>query len=215
MTEETIHVLIADDHPIVRQGLELVINAQPNMKLVGQATNGTEALRLFEALQPDVVVMDLKMPDENGLFAIEQIRKFDSETPIHVLTSFSDDEMVISAIQLGANGVMSKDSPPEQLLKAIRDVVEGQSPLHPLVAQRLMSRIRQSDALEPKDMLTDRELDVMKCLAQGLSNKEIALKLTISTRTVTTHIRNILGKLELENRTQAALYAVEHGVVNK
>lgn len=216
MTTELIRVLIADDHPIVRQGLEMVINSQPDMRLAGQAANGNEALTLFGELKPDVVVMDLKMPGENGLAAIENIRKTGSETPILVLTSFSDDEMVISAIQLGANGVMPKDSPPEQLLNAIRDVVHGQSSLHPSVAHKLVLKIRQSADPAPVDqMLTDREIDVMKCLAQGLSNQEIALKLSISTRTVTTHVRNILDKLGLDNRTQAALYAVEHEIVKK
>lgn len=216
MTGDPIRVLIADDHPIVRQGLEIVIGSQPDMRLVGQAATGKEALMLFRELDPDVVVMDLKMPDENGLVAIEEIRESGSETPILVLTSFSDDEMVLSAIRLGANGIMLKDSPPEQLLKAIRDVVHGQGPLHPSVAQRLMLELRQSASAESlANKLTDRELDVIRCLAQGLSNSEIALKLSISTRTVTTHVRNILDKLGLDNRTQAALYAVEHGLVKK
>lgn len=214
MIAQSIRVLIADDHPIVRQGLEIVINSQPDMKLVGQAANGSEAQTLYRELKPDVIVMDLKMPGENGLAAIESIRKYSLETPILVLTSFSDDEMVISAIQLGANGVMLKDSPPEQLVNAIRDVVHGKSSLHPSVAHKLMLRIRQSATPMPAgDMLTGREIDVMKCLAQGMSNQEIALELSISTRTVTTHVRNILDKLGLSNRTQAALYAVEHGIV--
>jgi DNA-binding NarL/FixJ family response regulator len=216
MTAELIRVLIADDHPIVRQGLEIVISSQPDMKLVGQAVNGQEALLLIRETKPDVVVMDLKMPVMNGLAAIEEIRKSYPDTQILVLTSFPDDEMVISAIQLGANGVMLKDSPPEQLLNSIRDVVHGQNPLHPLITHQLMIKIQQSAAPTPVDhFLTNREVEVLKCLAQGLSNREIALKLTISSRTVTTHVRNILDKLGLDNRTQAALYAVEHGIVKK
>ncbi len=214
MTTELIRVLIADDHPIVRQGLEILINSQSDMILIGQATNGNEAVMLIKESKPDVVVMDLKMPVKNGLSAIEEIKKSELEIPILVLTSFPDDEMVISAIQLGANGVMLKDSPPEQLLNSIRDVVHGQSPLHPSVAHKLMLKIQQSAALATVNtLLTVREIDVLKCMAQGLSNREIALRLAISTRTVTTHVRNILDKLELENRTQAALYAVEHRIV--
>jgi len=214
MTTELIRVLIADDHPIVRQGLEILINSQSDMILIGQATNGNEAVLLIKESKPDVVVMDLKMPVVNGLSAIEEIKKSELEIPILVLTSFPDDEMVISAIQLGANGVMLKDSPPEQLLNSIRDVVHGQSPLHPSVAHKLMLKIQQSAALATENSrLTVREIDVLKCMAQGLSNREIALKLAISTRTVTTHVRNILDKLGLENRTQAALYAVEHRIV--
>jgi DNA-binding NarL/FixJ family response regulator len=216
MSAEPFRVLIADDHPIVRQGLEIVINSQPDMRLVGQATNGLEVLALVRELKPDVVVMDLKMPIQNGLSAIEEIKKSGLGTPVLVLTSFPDDELVISAIQLGANGVMLKDSQPEQLLNAIRDVAHGHSHLHPLVTQKLMLKLQQSATPAPvADMLTDRETDVLKCMAQGLSNREIALKLSISTRTVTTHVHNILDKLGLENRTQAALYAVELGIVTK
>lgn len=214
MTTELIRVLIADDHPIVRQGLEILINSQSDMRLTGQATNGHEVIMLINESKPDVVVMDLKMPVKNGLSAIEEIKKSDPELPVLVLTSFPDDEMVISAIRLGANGVMLKDAPPEQLLNSIRDVVHGQSPLHPSVAHKLMLQIQQSAS--PGAMtgsLTTREIDVLKCLAQGLSNREIASKLSVSTRTVTTHVRNILDKLDLNNRTQAALYAVEHGIV--
>jgi NarL family two-component system response regulator LiaR len=216
MAPELIRVLIADDHPIVRQGLEILINSQPDMRLVGQAADGKEALVLTKESKPDVVVMDLKMPVKNGLSAIEEIKKSDPETRVLVLTSFPDDAMVISAIQLGANGVMLKDSTPEQLLNAIRDVARGHSPLHPSVAHKLMLEIQRSAAPAPIDpMLTDREIDVLKCMAQGLSNREIAFKLSISTRTVTTHVRNILDKLRLDNRTKAALYAVEHEIVKK
>lgn len=216
MTQKLIRVLIADDHPIVRQGLEIMINSQPDLTLAGQAADGDEAIKLIRELEPDVVVMDLKMPVKNGLSAIEEIKKSGSDIPVLVLTSYPDDEMVISAIQLGAKGVMLKESPPEQLLNAIRDVVHRKSILHPLVTQKLMESIRQSAvSTAAGDALTNRETDVLKCLAQGLSNREIATRLSISTRTVTTHVRNILDKLELENRTQAALYAVEHGIVKR
>jgi len=216
MTAKLIRVLIADDHPIVRQGLEIVINSQPDLKLVGQAADGNEALTLIRELKPDVVVMDLKMPVKNGLTAIQEIKYSDPEIPVLVLTSFPDNEMVISAIQMGANGVMLKDSPPEQLLNSIRDVAHGRSALHPSIVQKLMVKVQHSAAVTPVDqLLTNREIDVLKCLAQGSSNREIALTLSISSRTVTTHIRNILDKLGLNNRTQAALFAVQHGIVPK
>jgi DNA-binding NarL/FixJ family response regulator len=216
MTAELIRVLIADDHPIVRQGLELVINSQADMTLAGQAADGNEVLILLKELKPDVIVLDLKMPVKDGLSAIEEIKKSKPETPVLVLTSFTDDDMVLSAIQLGANGVMLKDMPPEQLLDAIRDVAHGRNSLHPLVAHKLMLKIQQSTTPVSVDFkLTNRETDVLRCLAQGLSNREIALELSISTRTVTTHVRNILDKTGLDNRTQVALYAVEHGIVKK
>ena len=216
MTAEPVRVLIADDHPIVRQGLELVINSQPDMRLIGQATNGNEAVILSRESKPDVVVMDLKMPDKDGLAAIEEIKNFDPTIPILVLTSFPDDDMIITAIQKGASGVMLKDSPPEQLLSAIRDVVQGKNSMHPSVIHKLVLRIQQPAAPQPVEkLLTHREIDVLSCLAQGLTNHEIALKLSISNRTVTTHVRNILDKLGLDNRTQAALYAVEHEMVKK
>jgi DNA-binding NarL/FixJ family response regulator len=167
-------------------------------------------------LKPDVIVMDLKMPGMNGLSAIGEIKRLDQKIPVLVLTSFTDDDMVIAAIQSGANGVMLKDMPPEQLLEAIRDVARGQNALHPMVAQKLMLRIQRSAAPAfSEKILTHREIDVLRCLAEGQSNREIALKLSISTRTVTTHVRNILDKLGLANRTQAALYAVEHGIVKQ
>ncbi len=213
MSTELIRVLIADDHPIVRQGLEIVINSQPDMKLVGQASNGEEALALAHELKPDVIVLDLKMPVKNGLMAIQELRASDARIPILVLTSFPDNEMVITAIQSGANGVMLKDSPPEQLLNAIRDVLHGKSALHPSVAHQLLVKVQQSAAItQGNQTLTKREIDVLKCLAQGYSNQKIAVTLSISTRTVTTYIRNILDKLGLENRTQAGIYAVQYKI---
>ena len=216
MTAELIRVFIADDHPIVRQGLEIVINSQPDMELVGQAADGNEALILIGEMNPDVVVMDLKMPVKNGLAAIEELRKSGKDIPVLVLTSFPDDDQVISAIQLGASGVILKDTPPEQLVDAIREVSHGKSALHPLVVHKLMKKVQQSATVLPlAQLLTNREVDVLKCLAQGLSNREIAQELSVSTRTVTTHVRNILNKLGLDNRTQAALYAVEHGIAKQ
>ena len=214
--KDNIRILIADDHPIVRQGLELVVSVQPDLELVAQASNGEEAVQLAQETQPDVMVMDLQMPVKDGLTAIAEIQELGVRSNILVLTSFPEDEMVISAVKSGATGIMLKDSPPEKLLEAIRTVHRGESALHPTIARRLMDEVRQpSRLLPPEDPLTPREIEVLKCLAQGWTNREIALKLDVSVRTVTTHVRNILDKLHLENRTQTALYAVEQGIVTQ
>ena len=210
---DNIRVLIADDHPIVRQGLSVVLAAQPDMELVSEATNGQEAVDSAQETQPDVIIMDLKMPVKDGLTAIKEIDSLLPSARILVLTSFPDDDSVFRAIKSGATGFLLKDSPPEQLLDAIRTVYSGESALHPSIARKLMQEIKTPTELPPsQDPLTPRELDVLQCLAQGLSNKEIAAELSVSTRTVTTHVRNILDKLHLANRTQAALYAQQKGI---
>jgi DNA-binding NarL/FixJ family response regulator len=208
-----VRVLVADDHPIVRQGLGVVLAAQPDMELVAEATSGDEAVRLSQETQPDVIIMDLQMPVKDGLSAIEEIDQEGLEAKILVLTSFPDDDKVLAAIRAGAMGVLLKDSPPEDLLDAIRTVHRGESALHPTVARKLIQEVKSPAQPPPAtDQLTPRELEVLGCMAQGLTNREIALELSISVRTVTTHVRNILDKLHLANRTQAALYAVEHGL---
>jgi DNA-binding NarL/FixJ family response regulator len=210
---EQIRIIIADDHPIVRQGLEVVLNAQGDMSLVGQATNGEEAVRLAQELRPDVIIMDLQMPVKDGLTAIREIDRSDVATNILVLTSFPEDDNVFAAIKAGAAGFLLKDSPPDQLLGAIRTVYRGESVLHPTVARKLIQEIKQPAELPPAEKpLTPRELEVLQYVAHGLSNREIAEELGVSVRTVTTHVRNILDKLHLANRTQAALYAIEKGI---
>ena len=210
---DNIRVLIADDHPIVRQGLGVVLAAQPDMELVAEAKDGQEAVDLAQETQPDVIIMDLKMPIKDGLTAIKEIDQLLPAARILVLTSFPDDDSVFRAIKGGAMGFLLKDSPPEQLLDAIRTVYAGESALHPSVARKLMQEIKTPTELPPsEDPLTPRELDVLQCLAQGMSNKEIGAELSVSTRTVTTHVRNILDKLHLANRTQAALYAQQKGI---
>ncbi len=212
--DRRIRVLIADDHPIVRQGLKVVLDAQPDMELVGEAANGEEAVRQARDLRPDVIILDLRMPVKDGLTAMREINQLGLAARILVLTSYPEDEDVLAAIKGGAMGVLLKDSPPDNLLQAVRTVYAGDSALHPAIARTLMQEIRRPPVLAPgQEPLTPRELDVLRCLARGTSNREIANELSVSTRTVTTHVRHILDKLHLGNRTQAALYAVEHGIV--
>ena len=210
---DTIRIAIADDHPIVRQGLRVALGAQDDLELVGEASNGAEAVELAGSLEPDVMIMDLKMPIKDGITAIQEITQEDEDACILVLTSFPDDKNVFSAIKAGAMGFLLKESPPEDLLASIRNAYSGEAVLHPTIAHKLIQEVKApSDSRSSLDPLTPREMDVLKCLSRGLSNREIAGELTVSVRTVTTHMRNILDKLHVSNRTQAALYALEHGV---
>jgi NarL family two-component system response regulator LiaR len=210
---DAIRVLIADDHPIVREGLRTLIASEPGMEIVGEATNGAEAVSLARSLQPDVILMDLIMPVKDGQQAITEIKDEDPDVSILVLTSFAEEDNVFPAIRAGALGYLLKDTAPDQLLKAIYDVHRGESSLHPSIALQLIREINQPSDLPPaSEPLTPRELEVLKLLAQGLTNQEIADRLSISEWTVRTHVRNILGKLHLANRTQAALYALREGI---
>lgn len=212
---ETIRILIADDHAIVREGLQTLINAKPGMELVGQASDGVEAAQLAAALQPDVILLDMAMPRKDGLEAIRDIKQDNSNARILVLTSFDDDERVFSAIKAGALGYLLKDSSPQQLLQAIHDVYEGRSSLHPTIALKVIKELNQPSDLPPtEEPLTEREVETLRLIAQGLTNQEIAEKLTISERTVGKHVSNILDKLYLANRTQAALYALRRGLAS-
>ncbi len=210
---DTIRVAIADDHPIVRQGLGVALGAQDDIELVGEASNGDEAVELAKAVRPDVMIMDLQMPVKDGIAAIEEITQDNEQACILVLTSFPEDKYVFSAIKAGAMGFMLKEAPPEELLASIRTVYSGEAALHPVIARKLIQEVKiPTETQSSLDPLTPREMDVLRCLARGLSNREIADELTVSVRTVTTHMRNILDKLHVSNRTQAALYALEHGV---
>jgi two-component system, NarL family, response regulator LiaR len=210
---DAIRVLIADDHPIVREGLRTLIASEPGMEMVGEATNGAEAVSLARSLQPDVILMDLIMPVMDGLRAISEIKAENPEASILVLTSFAEQDKVFPAIRAGALGYLLKDTAPDQLLQAIYDVHRGEPSLHPSVALQLIREINQPSDLSPApDPLSQRELQVLKLLAQGLTNQEIADRLVISEWTVRTHVRNILGKLHLANRMQAALYALREGI---
>ena len=211
---ETIHILIADDHAIVREGLRALIDTERGMELVGEAADGVEAVLRARSLQPDVILLDLVMPRKDGIEAISEIKRENPEARILVLTSFAEDDKVFPAIKAGALGYLLKDSSPQELLQAIREVYRGESSLHPAIARKLIRELnRPPENLPPtEEPLTEREVEVLSLVARGLSNQEIADRLVVSERTVRTHVSNILGKLHLANRTQAALYAVREGL---
>ena len=214
--DKPIKILIADDHPLMRQGLRVLVQAQSDMVLVGEVSDGEQAVKQTLALQPDIVIMDLQMPVKDGLEATREITQSGSSAQIIILTSFSDDDKVYAAIKAGAMGFLLKDASAEYMLDAIHMVQRGESVLHPTIARKLMQDIRQPSILPPTtEPLTPRELEALSYLAQGMSNREIADKLSVSERTVSTHVRNILDKTHLANRTQAALYAREQGIVPK
>jgi len=187
----------------------------PDMEVVGQAEDGIEAVHKVRSLQPDVILLDLVMPRQGGIETIRQIKEENPEARILVLTSFAEEDKIFPAIKAGALGYLLKDSSPEQLLRSIRDVYRGQSSLHPSIALKVIREINQPSDLPPtEEPLTERELEVLKLVARGLSNQEIAGELVISERTVSTHVSNILDKLHLANRTQAALYALKEGLTS-
>jgi DNA-binding NarL/FixJ family response regulator len=211
---ETIRILLADDHPIVRQGLRTLLRAYPDTELVAEAADGGEAVRKAVALQPDVVIMDLKLPVMDGVAATREILRQCPAIRIIVLTSFAEDRMAIEAIKAGASGFLLKDADTEQLIEAIRVVQRGGRVLDPTMASIIMSKLRGgSDRDEPAEPLTAREIEVLRLVASGRSNKEIAAELNLALPTVTSHLRNILDKLNVQNRTQAAIYALEHHIV--
>jgi NarL family two-component system response regulator LiaR len=212
---QKIRILIADDHAVVREGLRTLIQTKPGMELVGEAADGVEAASMARTLQPDVILLDMVMPRQDGLAAIIEIKGDDPEARILVLTSFDDDDRVFSAIKAGALGYLLKDSSPQQLVQAIHDVYNGRSSLHPTIALKVIRELNQPSDLPPtEEPLTERELETLRLIAQGLTNHEIAEKLTISERTVGKHVSNILDKLHLANRTQAALYALRRGIAS-
>lgn len=211
---ESIRVLLADDHAIVRKGISLLLMSEDGIEVVGEACDGVEAVQQALNLQPNIVILDMVMPKLNGLEAIIQIKDKLPDTRILVLTSFSEDNQVFPAIKAGALGYLLKDSSPDQLIQAIYDVHAGKSSLHPAIALKVIQELNNPLELPPTEApLTERELDVLKLLAKGLTNHEIAERLVVSDRTIGNHIGNILSKLHLANRTQAALYALRTGYV--
>jgi len=209
-----IRVLVADDHPLIRHGIRAVMDTEPDMTVVGEAGDGQAAVDLARQLNPDVILLDLVMPGKGGVEAIREIRRDNPEARILVVSGYDTDDLVFPAIEAGAVGYMLKDISPTELLAAVREVYEGKSALHPQIALKLVHRLSTASGQEPEgEALTKRELQVLTWVAQGLSNQEIADELWISERTVGVHVSNILHKLHVENRTQAALYAVESGLV--
>lgn len=210
---EPVRILIADDHAIVREGLRALIATEVDLQVSGEAADGEAAVRMFEDLHPDVTLLDLMMPRKDGLAAIREIKQLDPQARILVLTSFAEDEKVFPAIKAGALGYLLKDTSPAELVKAIYEVHRGESSLSPTIARKLIDEItRPPDLPQASEPLSERELEVLALVAEGLSNQEIAAELVISERTVRNHVGNILSKLHLANRTQAALYAIRTGL---
>ena len=211
-----IRILLTDDHAIVRKGVRALLTTEPDIQIVGEASNGAEAVAQAEALCPDVILMDLMMPKLDGIEATRQITAKIPGARIIVLTSFAADEKVFPAIKAGALGYLLKDSGPEELVRAIHQVYRGEPSLEPSIARKVLFELAQPPKQQPltADPLTERELDVLRLVAQGCSNKEIALKLSVSELTVRTHVSNILSKLHLASRTQAALYALRKGITS-
>jgi NarL family two-component system response regulator LiaR len=212
---EEVRVLIVDDHAVVREGLRTLIGSEEGLVLVGEAGNGDQAVTLARRLRPDVILMDLVMPRKGGIEAIREIKQDVPETRVLVLTSFAEKEKVFPAIKAGAHGYLLKDTSPAQLLQAIYDVHEGKAPLQPSIALKVIRELREPVEPPPAaHSLTQRELTVLKLVARGLTNQEIADELVISEWTVRTHVSNILEKLHVANRTQATLYALREGLAS-
>ena len=211
---DEIKVLIVDDHGMVRQGLRTYLDLMEDIKVIAEAQNGAEAVAQARHYKPHVVLMDLVMPEMDGIEATRRIREINPETKIIVLSSFTEDDKVFPAIKAGADGYLLKDISPSDLAIAIRTVIQGKSQLHPEIAKKLMNQFIDPKARhqDVSEELTAREVEVLRALARGMSNAELAAALFISEKTVKTHISNILSKLNLADRTQAAIYAYKHGL---
>ncbi len=209
-----IKILIADDHHVVRKGLVFFLQTQPDLEIVGEASNGEEALKLATSLDPHIVLMDLSMPVLDGIEATKELKKQAPHIQVMILTSFSDQDHVIPALEAGASGYQLKESDPDELVAAIQKLMNGENQLHPKVTSHLLTRLTKSSEKKVNfiEHLTKREKDVLKEIAKGKSNKEIGASLHITEKTVKTHVSNILSKLGVQDRTQAALYAVQHGI---
>jgi len=216
-----IRILLVDDHAIVRQGLRMFIELQPDLTVVGEGSDGREAVALAARLQPDIVLLDLAMPHVGGVEATSQILASCPTARVLILTSFGEDDQVFPAIQAGAHGYLLKDIQPLDLVSAIRATYHGQAQLHPQVARRLMSAVAGTPPKQPPkpaqaspelENLTEREREVLALIAQGLNNRQIAARMVVSESTVKTHVSNLLDKLGLEDRTQAAIWALKHGL---
>ncbi|MEM9774533.1 MAG: response regulator transcription factor [Chloroflexota bacterium] len=207
---EDIKVLLVDDHPVVRAGMEGILTAHDGFEVVGEAENGVDAVKLSEQLKPDVILMDLRMPNGDGVTAIQEITAKKNAPHILVLTTFDSDRDIVRAIEAGATGYLLKDTPRDELFRAIRSVAKGESVLAPTVAARLMGRMRAP----AEEKLSKREIEVLELVSKGNSNRQVAKALHISTATVKTHLIHIFGKLGVDDRTAAVTVALERGILH-
>lgn len=209
-----IRVLLADDHAVVREGTRQLLEREPDIIVVGEAGDGEEAIRLSQTLQPDVVVMDVRMPGMGGVEATRRIKQQQPDVEVLVLTAHDDDQYVFTLLEAGASGYLLKTAPVKELVKAIHEVHQGQSALDPTVARKVVQQLTGGARQKPQEnyeLLTEREQEVLKLLAEGKTNKEIAEALVISDRTVQTHLSNIFSKMDVSSRTEAVLVAIKRG----
>lgn len=209
---ELIRVMVVDDHEMVRKGLISYLLTEPDIELVGEASSGREAVRIAREKRPDVILMDLIMEDGNGIEATKEILSFYPECKIIIITSFYDDEQVFPAIEAGALSYLLKTARADEVISAIRKAMKGETVIEPKVANKMLNRLRPKERM-PHDDLTEREMEVLMLIAEGMTNQEISEELFIGIKTVKTHVSNILNKLNVQDRTQAAIYANRHGLV--
>ncbi len=216
-TQKQIRVLLADDHTMVREGTRRILEREPDLKVVAEAGDGRETVALVEQLQPDVALVDISMPVMNGIEATRGIKRVAPRTAVLILTAYEDDDYVFAVLEAGAAGYLLKNARSSELIDAVRKVYSGESVLHPAIAKKVLARVRQTapTAAEAQaESLTDREIDVLRLAARGLSNRQIAQELTLSPRTVQAHMGNIFGKLQVASRTEAVMVGLRRRLIS-